>query len=340
MDELVIGGQPILPGESRTVRLEVARTYDFNEVYIPVRVIRGKEDGPRLFVSAAIHGDEINGVATIKKLLHHPAIKKGFKGTLIAAPIVNVFGFNHQSRYLPDRRDLNRNFPGNPNGSLASRMASIFINEVVKKSTHGIDLHTGAMHRYNLPQVRACLDDLETKRLAKQFGVPVIVNSDLRDGSLREAARKLGIPMLLFEGGQALRFDDEVIRVAVRGILATMTLIGMISKQYAIKKKIPSTIAKTSFWVRAPHSGIVDKPIRLGATVKEGDLLGVVSDPFGDNKVRVKAPADGVVIGRNNLPLVNRGNALFHIATFDNVARVEENLSLFDDFYDPPESSN
>jgi len=166
------------------------------------------------------------------------------------------------------------------------------------------------------------------------------VNSDLRDGSLREAARKLGIPMLLFEGGQALRFDDEVIRVAVRGILATMTLIGMISKQYAIKKKIPSTIAKTSFWVRAPHSGIVDKPIRLGATVKEGDLLGVVSDPFGDNKVRVKAPADGVVIGRNNLPLVNRGNALFHIATFDNVARVEENLSLFDDFYDPPESSN
>ena len=205
LENLVIDGQTIKPGERKKIFLRIAALYDYTDISIPIEVIRGKVDGPILFISAAIHGDEINGVEIVKRVLKRVSIDK-LKGTLIAIPIVNVFGFNNLSRYLPDRRDLNRSFPGQKNGSLASRLASIFMKEIVHKCTHGIDLHTGAVHRTNLPQIRACLDDAATKTLAKSFGVPVVIDSTLRDGSLREAARRKGIPMLLFEGGEALRF--------------------------------------------------------------------------------------------------------------------------------------
>ncbi|MFZ8934673.1 MAG: succinylglutamate desuccinylase/aspartoacylase family protein, partial [Bacteriovoracaceae bacterium] len=233
---LVIGKEKVLRGQRKKVLVESAALYDYTKLNIPIEVVRGNSKGPVLFISAAIHGDEINGTEIIRRILKRVKIKN-LCGTLIAIPVVNVFGFNNKSRYLPDRRDLNRSFPGNSKGSLAGRLAKIFMTEVVSNCSHGIDLHTGSIHRTNLPQIRACLDDENTKILAEGFGVPVIINSKLRDGSLREAARKKNVSMLLFEGGQALRFEENIIRVGLRGCFSVMKSIGMIKSKPSFKKK-------------------------------------------------------------------------------------------------------
>lgn len=334
---LEIGGVSIVAGTRKRIELSVATLFDRTEMSIPVEVIRGKQSGPILFVSAAIHGDEINGVEVIKRLLAKRRINtKRLKGTLIAVPIVNIFGFNRNSRYLPDRRDLNRCFPGSTKGSLAGQIANIFMKEIVEKSTHGIDLHTGAIHRTNLPQIRACLDNEETSRLAQSFGVPVVINSNLRDGSLRQAALEKGIPMLLFEGGEALRYEEKVIQSALEGILSTMASINMI-ESVEIKKKARFKevfIARSSYWVRASHSGSLRAKKHCGDQVNKGDLLGVLSDPYGRKAVEVRATRTGIVIGMTMLPLVNNGDALFHIATFKDAEAVEERLGIFDESLD------
>ncbi len=226
----VINGVKIEKGQRKQLEIVIAKLYDHTDITIPVEVICGKESGPVMFVSGAIHGDEINGVESIKRLLSRKKILSSIKGTLIAVPIVNVFGFNRNVRYLPDRRDLNRTFPGFKNGSLAARIAHIFMKEIVTKCQYGIDLHTGSAHRFNLPQVRGCLENPEVEKLAKAFGVPVILNSNMRDGSLRQAAFEKGINILLFEGGEALRYDEKIISSAENGIIAVMCEIGMIEK--------------------------------------------------------------------------------------------------------------
>lgn len=326
-DKIVIqiGGVDIALGERKQVNLNVARLYDFTEMNVPVEVIRGKEHGPRLFVSAAIHGDEINGVEIIKRLLNHRALKK-IRGTLIAVPIVNVFGYNTKSRYLPDRRDLNRHFPGTEKGSLAGQLAHTFMTEIVEQCTHGIDLHTGAIHRSNLPQIRADLDDSETNRLAHSFNVPVMINSKLLDGSLRGAARALKIPMLLFEGGEALRHDEQVIRSALNGILTLMDEIGMVSFKGKKAEDDKLFIALSSTWVRAPQSGSLRQLKHIGSRVSKGQVLGVISDPFGGHKVDIKAGCTGIIIGAVTMPLLNKGDAVFHIASFDNSKEVKEQV--------------
>ncbi|RYZ48335.1 MAG: succinylglutamate desuccinylase/aspartoacylase family protein, partial [Proteobacteria bacterium] len=226
-DILEIGGRSIRLGERVQLNMKVAKLYDHTEVVIPIEVIRGKRSGPVLFVSAAIHGDELNGIAICRKVLEDKKLSK-IRGSLIVIPVVNVYGFNSLSRYLPDRRDLNRCFPGSPSGSLASRVAWVFIREIVKKSTHGIDLHTGSAHRYNIPQIRANTADPATLKLAEAFGLSVIMRSDIRDGSLRQAGLEQGIPMLLFEGGEALRMDPTVIKAGYRGVMNVMRSIGML----------------------------------------------------------------------------------------------------------------
>jgi len=328
---LVISGTSIAPGERKIVNIPIGSTYDFTEMTISAQIISGKLNGPTLFISAAIHGDELNGVEIIKRITRHRALRQ-IRGTLIAVPIVNVFGFNSQSRYLPDRRDLNRNFPGNSIGSPASRMAHIFVEEIVKKSTHGIDLHTGAIHRSNLPQVRAYIDDPAINQLAHDFGVPVIINSAIRDGSLREAARELGVPMLLYEGGQALRLNEDAIKAGTRGVLSVMANLGMIDPKYTYKRKTESFIARSSYWVRAPESGMIRMTKKLGQHANENQTLGVISDPFGSNRISVKCKDEGIIIGQNNLPLVSRGDALTHIACFKDLNDVKDHLEAFDDF--------
>lgn len=327
-DSLNIGGTIIKPGERKRVSLDIAKLYDFTKMEIPVEIVRGSEEGPTLFVCAAIHGDEINGVEIVRRLLCQKVLKK-IKGTLIAVPIVNVFGFNNKSRYLPDRRDLNRNFPGSQNGSLASQLAYTFMTEIVEKSTHGIDLHCAAINRANLPQIRACLDDPATEAMAKAFNVPVLLHSELRDGSLRESTRERNIPTLLFEGGEALRFNEKVIKSGLQGVLSVMRSIGMLPSIKKLPRRHDIFLARSSHWIRAPHSGILSVKKHLGDRVKKGQMIGTVSDPFGREEFSITARRSGIIIGSTTMPLLNRGDAVFHVATFEDVSVVEEHVDMF-----------
>lgn len=322
--ELTIGGETVYPGERRQILLTAPKLYDFTDMKIPVAVIRGKEDGPTLFISAAIHGDEINGVDIVRRLLRHKALKQ-LCGTLITIPIVNVFGFNDKSRYLPDRRDLNRSFPGEEHGSLASQIAYIFRTEIVEKCTHGIDLHTGAIHRRNLPQIRADLSHPENLKLAKAFATPVILNASVRDGSLREMVKEKQIPMLLYEAGTALRFESKASKIGVDGILNVMRTIGMLPDAPKTKPQ-EVFIAKSSHWVRAPISGIFLARKKLGERVAKADVIGLITNPFGDHEYAILSPYEGVIIGNSLLPLANEGDALFHVATFEDANAVQDEI--------------
>jgi uncharacterized protein len=332
---LTINGTTIEAGTRCTIDLPAGRLYTHTPMTLPVHVVSGKLSGPRLFISAAIHGDEINGVEIIRRLLKLPALKR-LHGTIIAIPIVNVHGLLNHSRYLPDRRDLNRSFPGSEKGSLAARLAYIFMNEIVANCTHGIDLHTGALHRSNLPQIRANMDDEETEKLARAFNAPVIMSSNLRDGSLREAAAEHGIPMLLYEAGEALRFDEISIRAGVKGIVNVMRELEMLpASRRKSRKNTEPVVARSSTWIRAADSGILRAMVPLGARVKKNTLLGVVTDPFGTSETHVLAQFSGIVIGRSNLPLVNEGDALYHIARFEDIKEVEAKVDEFQEEHTP-----
>lgn len=315
MDALQIGEFIILPGEQRKIELPVAKLYTDAEVSLPVHIIRGKKPGPIIFISAAVHGDELNGIEIIRRLISQKTFKI-LRGTVIAVPMVNVYGVVNQSRYMPDRRDLNRCFPGSTKGSLAGRVAHIFLNEIVKHCDYGIDLHTGAIHRSNLPQIRADMSDEETKTLAQVFGVPVILNSNLVDGSLREAAVKIQTKVLLYEAGEALRFDEFSIRAGMKGIINVLNHLHMMRKPLSKKKLLAPYIANSSGWLRANASGIVHNKVNLGDLVKKGDVLAEIGSPYGDVIDVVKASRAGIVIGKQNIPLVQEGEAMFHIAYF------------------------
>jgi predicted deacylase len=334
-----VGGVEIGPGERRSVQIPVAKPYGQAQISLTAFVVHGRRPGPRLFVSAAVHGDEINGVEIIRRILQMGLLKR-VHGTLIAVPVVNVYGFLNQARYLPDRRDLNRSFPGSPRGSLASRLAHVFMSEIALRCTHGIDLHTGSYHRGNLPQVRACIDDPQTHKLAHAFGVPVIINANLRDGSLRQAVFEQKIPMLLYEGGEALRFDELVIRAGVRGVLAVMRETGMLHDSKHAAPRVKPIVARSTTWVRAPDSGIFRTSTRLGAQVSEGARLGFISDPLGEKEVKIVAPAAGIVIGRTNLPLVNEGDALFHLGIFSRTETAAGRVEAFQAELDPAETES
>ncbi len=326
-----VNGTTVQPGESAVVDLPVAKLYTHANLTIPLQVICGKTAGPRLFVSAAIHGDELNGVEITRRLAKVRTLDR-LRGTLIIIPVVNVFGIIQHSRYLPDRRDLNRCFPGSKRGSLAARLAHMFVEEIVRQCDYGIDLHTGAIHRSNLPQIRANLDDPETKTLAEQFSVPVLLNANLRDGSLRETADSFGVKMLLYEAGEALRFDEVSIRAGVRGILSVMRYLRMLPASKSARTKQEPYIARSSGWERAPESGIIRTIVPLGAHVSKGDLLGVISDPsslFDPTEYELRAQFSGIVIGKSNIPLVNEGDALFHIARFEDVGEAAALVEAF-----------
>ena len=333
-EPLVIGNTAIKEGERTAVDLRIPDLYTHNAMTLPVYVIHSKKPGPVLFLSGAIHGDEINSVEIIRRVLNLKTLNR-LRGTLVAVPVVNIFGFINQSRYLPDRRDLNRSFPGSETGSLAGRMAHLFLDEIVAKCSHGIDIHTAAIHRDNLPQVRALLDDPETERMARAFTAPVIVNTRIVQGSLRESAEKLNISVIVYEAGEALRFDEVSIRAGVKGIIAVMRELGMLPKLKHPGKKNEPLVARSSTWVRAPQSGILRVVKTLGARVSKGDLLGIISDPFGSKEESIYAPDDGIIIGRTNIPLLNEGEALFHLARFKSVEVVAEQVEEFQYEMDP-----
>jgi predicted deacylase len=286
---------------------------DHTPATLSVQVIHGRREGPTLFVSAAVHGDEIIGVEIVRRLIGAAPLRR-IAGTVLLIPIVNALGFIGQSRYLPDRRDLNRAFPGSAKGSLASRLAGLMLSEVVSRCDYGIDLHSAAVHRENLPQIRIDLRDRKIRPLAEAFAPPVIVNSALREGSLRHAASESGVPVMVFEAGEGLRFDEYAIRVGVRGALRVMSHLEMIGKGRYLGKAKEAPVARKSAWTRAVEGGILRTKRKIGDYVAEGEVLGLISDPFGDWEAEVCASTDGLIIGRTNLPVVNQGDALFHIA--------------------------
>ncbi len=306
-----IANTEIKPLSRQRINIDMGSIFDFTEIKMPIEVLRGGKAGPTIFICSTIHGDEIIGIEIVRRILEKLDVKI-MSGTLIAIPIVNVFGFNDRSRYLPDRRDLNRCFPGLKNGSLASQLAYKFMNEIVLKSDFGIDIHTGAYNRTNYPQIRTDISNHDNWLLAQAFNAPAIVNSNLRDGSLREATSQVKIPLVLYEAGEAFRFDENAVEIGVEGILRVLETVGILNKTpRKLRKNI--FVARSSSWIRASQSGICLTKVKLGSIVKKGQVLAEISNPFGDNKVLVKATQSGMVIGSSILPLVNKGDAIFHI---------------------------
>lgn len=310
-NKIEIAQEIIASGCSERIDIPVSRLPTQTLLSLPVRVINGVQPGAKLWLSAAIHGDELNGVEIIRQVLEKIQPEK-LRGTVIAVPIVNVFGFIEQSRYLPDRRDLNRSFPGSESGSLASRLANLFMREIVNKCTHGIDLHTATMHRTNLPQIRANLENPETYRCAEAFNAPVMLHSNTRDGSLRQAATKKGIPVLLYESGEALRFDNTAINLGVLGILKVMEYLDMYNFPLDMAKLNSIQIQKSK-WIRASRGGILHLKIHLGQKITKKQELGFITDTFGENKVSIRSKVNGIAIGHSLNPLVNQGDGIVHL---------------------------
>jgi uncharacterized protein len=310
-DPITVGGVTVEPGRKVQIELPFAKVVTGTTESLPVKVINGRSAGPNIWISAAIHGDELNGIQIIRKVIRD-LDAKALRGAVIAVPIVNPLGFIIESRYLPDRRDLNRSFPGSARGSTASRLAHLFMDQIVQQCTVGIDLHTATNHRINAPQVRANLDDPTTLTLARAFGAPFSIHARLRDGSLRQAAVERGKTMLLYEAGQAHRFDDDAVDVGVIGVMRTLRSMGMIDAR--LPRVRPTRLIRRTRWMRARRGGIVDLEVGLGQRVEKGQVLASISDAFGMRPTQVRAPERGWVIAQSLRPLVNSGDSLVHIA--------------------------
>ena len=311
---LAVAGTSVLPGTSTSFEIPVARLATGSWLSLPLGIAHGARPGPILWLSAAIHGDEVTGVPVIREVMRRLDPER-MGGTLIAVPIVNPFGLVNESRYLPDRRDLNRSFPGSRRGSLAAQIAHQFMTQVVERCELGIDLHSGSGGRNNLPQIRCDLDDDETRRLAGAFGAPVTLHSRVRDGSLRAAATAKGIRVLLYEAGEASRFDSRAIRIGVEGILRVLKAKGMIAGE--ARAATPTLVARKSAWARAPRGGFCQLHTRLGARVEKGQRLAEVFGALDRDGSALKSPAEGLVIGLLEAALVNRGDAVVHVAELE-----------------------
>lgn len=332
-------GYSIKGGARQTIDVPVSVLSDHTPVNLRVHIIHGKRPGPTVFVSAAVHGDEVMGVEIVRRLLQSPLLDR-LRGTLMVVPIVNAFGFHARSRYLPDRRDLNRSFPGSTHGSLASRLAWIFLEKVVKRCDLGIDLHSAAIHRTNLPQVRVSPGNRRAMALAKTFGAPVILTSSLRDGSLRAEAKEAGVDVLLYEAGEGLRFDEMAARAGLAGILRILRTLEMLPAKGIAKARAIPLVCNHSKWLRAPAGGLLRTFRADGDVVDTGDVLASVADPFGEVEAELIAPFGGIIVGRAVMPVVNEGDAVFHLAevshhdpaqAVEDITTQLENSPLFDE---------
>lgn len=314
-----IAGTQVQPGSCATIAIPVSHQVTGLSASLALQIIHGARPGPAVFVSGAVHGDEIIGTAVIQRLAQRldPA---ALSGTVILAPAVNIYGFVAHSRYLPDRRDLNRSFPGSRKGSLASQLAACFLEHVIDRCSLGIDIHTAAIHRYNLPQIRIASGSPYLVELAMAFGAPVIIESPLRDGSMRSLAAERDTPMLLLEAGEALRFDRLSIDIGTSGVCRVLAHIGMIEADDGLTTVGIPARANKSQWVRSPRGGVTHRLRKSGDVVHKGDVLATVAGLFGEEPQEMCSPIDGIIIGHATLPVVNQGDALFHIA---DVAQLE-----------------
>lgn len=319
-EPITVGDVTVRPGRKVQIELPFARVVTGATETLPVKVINGRSAGPNIWLSAAIHGDELNGIQIIRRVIKD-LDAKNLRGAVIAVPIVNPLGFINESRYLPDRRDLNRSFPGSARGSTASRLAHLFMEQVVGQCTVGIDLHTASNHRINHPQIRANLDDPTTLKLARAFGAPFSIHARMRDGSLRQAAAERGKTTLLYEAGQAHRFDDDAVEAGVVGVMRTLRAMGMIDAR--LPRAQPTRLIRRTRWVRARRGGIADIEVRLGEKVQRGDRVASIADAFGMHPTQVKATESGWVIAVSLRPLVNSGDSLIHIGALSGPDRDE-----------------
>lgn len=323
-----LAGKRVTAGTQLGIKLPVAKLYTDTQLEIHVEVFHGAKPGPTLLVCAAIHGDELNGIEICRRLLAR-VNPKNLAGTLIVVPIVNVFGFIQQSRYLPDRRDLNRCFPGSSKGALASRLANLFATQLLVHATHVIDLHTGAVHRDNLPQIRCDTNDETMLAMANAFGAPLIMHSKARGVSMRGYANQQGIPCILYEAGEALRFSELSIKSGLKGVLNVMCSLDMLKGR--VSNKGSSVSAIRSYWVRSESDGLVNMKLKLGQRVTKGYIIAHIVSPHGGDSVAIRTPTDGIIIGISNIPVTNEGEGMFHIAQFegDEIEIANEQLDEF-----------
>jgi predicted deacylase len=319
LKDVTIAGQQVEPGEFTEININIARLPSHTVIDTPIYVSRSLEDGPVLALIAGMHGDEINGMEVVRRIIdrgHH----KVQRGTVVCMPIINVYGFLNYSRDVPDGKDVNRSFPGTRSGSLASRVAYHLMNDVIPFIDIGIDFHTGGAMRTNYPQVRAVLREPQNVDLANAFSAPFTIDAPFRPNSLRREAAKHGKNIIVYEGGESLRFDDQAIEEGVAGTLRLMKHLNMIDSAPSPAEE-NKTIWSTS-WVRAPHAGLFQQSVKAGQLVRKGDIVGMVTDPFGEFKEQVKASETGYVIGLNNSPVINAGDALMHLG-MDNMCRLD-----------------
>ncbi len=321
---LVLGGHSLEPGDRETIALPVGHLITHEILDMTVHVRRGTQPGPRLLITAALHGDEINGVEVVRRLL---ALKmRHLAGDLLLIPIVNLPAFVSRSRYLPDRRDLNRLFPGSSTGSFGARLARILTNEVARKCTHGIDLHTGAVNRPNLPQIRFSEEVEGARQMAEAFGAPVMIPSSVRSGSFREVFSRRGKPQLMFEGGEAEILEPAPVSLAINGVISVMRDLEMLPTSRKANSRPRPVLCVDTYWERAPRGGLFLPSVHLGAIVKKGSILGKIGDPFGSRKTTIRADDDGVVIGRARNAVIDEGDGIFHIGLTHRLKAVAQRI--------------
>lgn len=314
-DVLHILGKSVKPGESAKVSFNVAKLHTQNTINVPVIIERSTKPGPTILITAGIHGDEVNGVEIVRQIIAK-GINKPKKGTIICIPVINVFGFIHMDRQFPDGRDLNRVFPGGKSGSLASRVAHKLITEIVPHADLILDFHTGGAGRFNSAQIRIVKNDPRLEELAQIFGATFIYYSKNINKSFRSACSKLGIPILLFEGGKSFNIDNTITNTGVNGTKRILRHLGVLSPKFKVSypKKSPIKITGSK-WIRATHSGMFKADIPINSEVKKGDVLGNITDPYGSFNHFVKAPNGGFIFNLNESPIIYQGDAIFHIST-------------------------
>lgn len=319
MKILKIAGQEIRPGEFKEININIARLPSHTQIDTPIYVSRGFEDGPVLALMAGMHGDEINGMEIVRRILD-ARLNQPKRGTVICMPIVNIYGFLNYSRDVPDGKDINRSFPGSKNGSLASRVAFHLMKEVIPCIDLGVDFHTGGAMRTNYPQVRTVLRDPKNMELAAAFNAPFTIDASFRPNSLRLEAARLGKRIIVYEGGESLRFDNHAIEEGIAGTLRFMKYLKMID--WASDPREQNRIIWNTSWIRARHAGLFQSNVACGQLVHKGEWVGTITDPFGEFKEQIVATETGYVIGLNNIPVINAGDALMHLG-MDNFCRLD-----------------
>lgn len=321
LKQFTISDHEILPGEFREININIARLPSHTLIDTPIYVSRSLKDGPVLGLIAGMHGDELNGMEIVRRILDR-GLYKVQRGTVICMPVINVYGFLNYSREVPDGKDVNRSFPGRRNGSLASRVAYYLMHEVIPAIDYGIDFHTGGAMRANYPQVRAVLRDDLNLELANAFCAPFTIDAAFRPNSLRREASRKGKKIIVYEGGESLRFDPHAIEEGVAGTLRLMKHLGMIDS--APEPREENRVIWSTSWIRAKHAGLFQPNVDCGQLVHRGEWVGTITDPFGEFKEEVKSTQSGYIIGINNGPVINAGDALMHLG-MDNFCRLDNN---------------